>query len=83
MPKSKGRNTGSKKRPYVPPPPPKKKPKQSPKWFGFAVVGVMLLGILIIVLNYMNVFGGGYNPTFLFIGLGVVFAGFMMATQLR
>ena len=85
MPKSKGRNTKSKKRPYVPPPPPKKEPKrrESPKWYGVIVVGMMILGVIMIVLNYMNLMFGPYNPIWLFAGFGVIGLGFVLATRLR
>lgn len=84
MPKSKGRDTKSKKRPYVPkPPPPKKQPKQSPKWYGRLVIGVMLAGVLSIVLNYMGIMPGSPSPIWMWGGLGMVCVGFLMATRLR
>lgn len=84
MPKSKGRDTKSKKRPYVPKPPPKKKaPKTSPKWFGRLVLGCMLLGIAAIVANYMNIMPGGFSPVWLWGGLALVGTGFLLATRLR
>lgn len=84
MPKSKGRNTKPKKRPYVPrPPAPKKRPEKSPKWYGRMVVGTMLFGVLLIVLNYVGILPGNTHPLWLWGGLGLVGVGFIMATRLR
>ena len=47
MPKSK-----SKRRRYQPPP--RKKPKPSPRWYGALILFVMLLGVAVIVLNYLG-----------------------------
>ncbi|MEW6059650.1 MAG: cell division protein CrgA, partial [Actinomycetota bacterium] len=52
MPRSKQRQR-TKRRPYVAPPP-KRKPKKSPPWFGWLTLGVMALGVLLIVGNYMR-----------------------------
>ena len=84
MPKSKGRDTKPKKRAYVPKPPPKKKaPKTSPKWYGRLVLGCMLGGITMVVINYMNIMPGGFSPAWLWGGLGLIGIGFLMATRLR
>lgn len=85
MPRSKGRSSKDKRRPYVPPAPPKKGPKrkESPKWYGFLVVGLMILGIIVIVLNYMNLMFGPYSPLWLFGGFGMIGVGFLLATRLR
>ena len=52
MPKSRQRQKKP-SRSYVAPPT-KPKPKPSPRWYGFLVLGLILLGVLIIVLNYAN-----------------------------
>ena len=51
MPRSKG-----KRRRYQAPP--KKKHKPSPKWFGWTILLVMGVGVLMIVLNYLGVMPG-------------------------
>ena len=86
MPKSKGRAKKKKARSYVPRPAPKKKPKkESPRWYGRMVIGIFVLGVLIIVLNYAGVlpFSDGYDPLFVWVGLGVIAAGMMAMTGLR
>jgi hypothetical protein len=85
MPKSK-----SKRRRYQAPP--RKKPKPSPRWYGVLVLFVMLLGVAIIVLNYMKILpftGTGIFSNLdtktwpLFTGLGMIALGFLLATQWR
>lgn len=79
MPKSRSRQK-EKRRPYVPAPQ-KKKRKPSPRWFGWLVLGVMALGVILIVGNYMR--GENAQQLFLWLGLGLIAAGFGLATQLR
>ncbi len=78
MPKSK-----SKRRRYQPPPKPK--PKPSPKWFGVAILAFLLVGVAIIVANYLGVIPGtdGTENLYLWIGLGLIAVGFGAATQWR
>jgi hypothetical protein len=81
MPKSRSRQKrGS--RPYAAPPP-KKRPKASPRWYGYFVIGLILLGVALIVLNYMDFIPGGTQQHWLWIGLGVIAGGFAAATQWR
>ena len=79
MPKSRSRQkkTG---RPYAPPPP-KRKPRKSPPWYGYLVVGLIAVGVLVIVWNYMR--GDSANNLWLWSGLGLIAAGFAAATQWR
>ncbi|HEX7464744.1 MAG TPA: cell division protein CrgA [Actinomycetota bacterium] len=81
MPKSRQRQR-SKRRSYVAPPP-KRKPKDSPPWFGWLILGVMGLGVLTIVFNYMNLVPGGTNQGYLWGGLALIAVGFGLATRLR
>ncbi|HLA91950.1 MAG TPA: cell division protein CrgA [Actinomycetota bacterium] len=81
MPKSRQRQKRS-NRPYAAPPT-KAKPKASPRWYGFLVLGLILAGVLVIVLNYMGAVPGGTQQHWLWIGLGVIAAGFVAATQWR
>jgi hypothetical protein len=79
MPKSKSRQKRT-SRPYVAPPP-KKRPKASPRWYGYLVIGLILLGVGVIVWNYMR--GDSAQNLFLWVGLGIIAAGFGAATRWR
>ena len=64
--------------------PTKAKPKPSPRWYGFLVLGLILLGVLIIVLNYADfLLPGGTQQHWLWIGLGTIGLGFIAATRWR
>ena len=79
MPRSK-----SKRRRYQAPP--KKKPKPSPKWFGWTILGIMGVGVVMIVLNYLGLLPGEHgtaNNLYLFLGLGLIAIGFLMSTVWR
>ena len=79
MPKSK-----SKRSRYQPPP--RKKSKTSPRWYGVLILGLMFLGVMVIVLNYLKLmlFTGGQTANWpLFAGLGLIAMGFLLATQWR
>jgi Cell division protein CrgA len=81
MPKSRQRQKRT-SRPYAAPPP-KKRPKASPRWYGFFVIGLILLGVALIVLNYMDFIPGGTQQHWLWIGLGIIGAGLAAATRWR
>jgi hypothetical protein len=79
MPRSK-----SKRRRYQAPP--KKKPKPSPKWFGWTILSIMGVGVVMIVLNYLGLLPGEHgtaNNLYLFLGLGFIAIGFLMSTAWR
>lgn len=79
MPKSRSRQRRS-SRPYAPPPT-KKRPKASPRWYGYMVIGLIVLGVGVIVWNYMR--GDSAQNLYLWVGLGIIAAGFGAATQWR
>ncbi|HEY7755681.1 MAG TPA: cell division protein CrgA [Actinomycetota bacterium] len=81
MPKSRQRQKKG-ARPYAAPPP-KKRPKASPAWYGYLVLGLILLGVAVIVLNYMDFIPGGTQQHWLWIGLGIIAVGFAAATRWR
>jgi len=66
---------------YTPPIP--KAVRHSPRWFGATVLALMVLGVLMILLNYLSVLPGGVSVWYLIGGLAVVFVGFLMATRYR
>ncbi|TMK96146.1 MAG: cell division protein CrgA [Actinobacteria bacterium] len=79
MPRSK-----SKRRRYQSPP--KKKPKPSPTWVGVLILLLMFSGVIVIVLNYLGLVPGTHSQAtnlYLFVGLGLIAAGFVGATQWR
>jgi hypothetical protein len=65
--------------------PPKKKPKPSPTWFGATVLTILGLGVLTIILNYLNLIPWEDQATNLYLwsGLGMIALGFGLATQWR
>jgi hypothetical protein len=75
MPKSKGRRRPS--RVDVPPPIPESA-RVSPPWYAAVMFGLMGVGVLLIILNYIGIVPGGQQSMWLYIGLGAIGAGFMM-----
>jgi hypothetical protein len=67
---------------YTPPTP--KSKKVSPKWVPIVMFGCLALGVLIILANYVGLMpGGDASNWYLLIGLGLITAGFLTATQYR
>ncbi len=64
---------------YTPPIP--KNTKTSPRWMGWLIIGLFVLGVLIIILNYANALPGGVDNWWLVGAIGSVFAGLMVATK--
>ncbi|MGZ4108860.1 MAG: cell division protein CrgA [Actinomycetota bacterium] len=81
MPESRGRQKQrASRRPYVPAAPVKKR-RSSPRWYGYVTLGFMIVGVVLIVWNYMR--GDNADPKLLFVGLGLIAVGFGLATQWR
>jgi hypothetical protein len=56
----------------------------SPKWVPILMFTFFILGVLVIVLNYLGVLlPGATNNWYLVVGLGCILAGLMVATQYR
>jgi hypothetical protein len=55
----------------------------SPKWYGWLIVALLGVGMLIIVLNYLAVLPGSVSSWYLISGLAVMFAGFYLATRYK
>jgi predicted acyltransferase len=89
MPKSRSRNRAAEKRRYQLEPS-KKAPrkKASPRWYAPVVLGLMGIGVLIIVLNYiwpsvLPFTNDVTSPVALLIGLGMIGVGFLGTTRIR
>ena len=74
MPESHQRQKKSAKR-YQLEPQKKARERSSPRWFGPLVLGVMALGVGVIVWNYLR--GDTASNGVLFIGMGLIAAGFL------
>jgi hypothetical protein len=66
---------------YTPPVP--KDVKVSPRWVPALMATFLLLGALTILLNYVNVLPGSVTNWYLLVGLALITAGFVTATQWR
>ena len=66
---------------YTPPIP--REFKESPKIVPFLMFGLLALGMLVIIVNYMDVLPGGANNWYLLGGLVSITAGFIVATRYR
>jgi hypothetical protein len=75
MPKSKGRKKPTKQR-YGLHPQRKKRSKPSPRWFAPVMVSLMVVGIAVIVWNFFRGSGQGFDPGVMWLGLGLIAAGF-------
>jgi hypothetical protein len=71
MPKSRGKRVRRQ-------PPPKAKPKSSPPWVGALFFTLLAAGLITIIAHYL---GGATEPFQLWIGLGLISASFIVATQ--
>jgi hypothetical protein len=76
MPKSKGRRK-PRQRPQPAKPEPKKH-KESPIWYVARMFGVMAIGALLVILNYIGIVPGGTKSIYLYSGLGLIAVGFLM-----
>ncbi len=83
--KQKAKKTGA------PPPKPsrytapaEKAKKSSPMWVPATMFTCLILGILVIVGNYLQLLPGGEaQNSYLFVGLGLMIGGFVLSTQYR
>jgi len=66
---------------YTPPIP--RTEKVSPKWVPILMFGLLILGMLTIVLNYLELLPGGADNWYLLAGLGLITGGFITSTRYR
>lgn len=64
---------------YTPPTP--RTVRRSPKWYGPAILSMLIVGMLTILLNYLTVLPGSVSSWYLIAGLVVIFTGFVGATR--
>ncbi|MCB0978407.1 MAG: cell division protein CrgA [Acidimicrobiales bacterium] len=64
-------------------PPSHKVDMPSPWWVPALMFGLLILGSLLIIVNYMGVIGGEASNVWLIVGLGLILAGIIAATQYR
>lgn len=83
MPVSKGRKKAKRRPPPPPKPDPIKEKGPSPTWYIVTMFGLMGVGMLIILANYIDVLPGGTNNTYLLVGLAGIAAGFAMTLNFR
>jgi len=55
----------------------------SPRWYGWLIVALLAIGMLVIVLNYLSVLPGSVSSWYLVSGLLVMFSGFYLATRYK
>ena len=53
----------------------------SPRWYTILMSSLMTLGVLLIVLNYLTLLPGSVSRWYLWSGLGLIGAGFLMTTN--
>jgi cell division protein CrgA len=68
----------SKRSRYTPPAP--KKAPPSPLWMGVAITTCLVVGLIVVVTNYLGVLPGDAENRYLIVGLVLISVGFMMAT---
>jgi len=86
MPKSRSRSKSSSKRYQLEPDRKDRRRKSSPRWYPPLVLGLMAVGVVIIVLNYMAILpftGHQTQPIALLIGLAMIGVGFIGTTRIR
>ena len=55
----------------------------SPRWYTVLMSTLMIVGVLLIVLNYLTLLPGSVSRWYLWGGLGLIGAGFIMTTNYK
>ena len=66
---------------YTPPIP--RDQKVSPPWVAALLFTLLGLGLVVILTNYLGLLPGGAKNAYLLVGLGLITAGFIVATRYR
>ena len=53
----------------------------SPRWYTILMSSLMIIGVLLIVLNHLTLLPGSVSRWYLWSGLGLIGAGFLMTTN--
>ena len=53
----------------------------SPRWYIILMSSLMIVGVLLIVLNYLTLLPGSVSKWYLWSGLGLIGVGFLMTTN--
>ncbi len=70
------------KRSRYTPPPPKKAPPSS-LWVPVVMATMMLVGLVVVLANYLGVLPGDQQNSYLLLGLLLITGGFVLATTYR
>ncbi|MBV8463953.1 MAG: cell division protein CrgA, partial [Acidimicrobiales bacterium] len=62
-------------------PPVPKNVKTSPRWMGFVIIAMFLLGALVVILDYAGLLPGGVNNIWLIAAIAAIFVGLLLATR--
>ena len=52
----------------------------SPRWVPVLILTFLIVGVIVIICNYLGVLPGGASNWYLLVGLGLIVAGFVTAT---
>ena len=63
------------------PPPKPSAAKSSPHWVGALFFTLLIVGVIVIIANYVNLFPDGAQNSRLWYGLGLISSSFMVATR--
>ncbi|SHE54300.1 Uncharacterised protein family (UPF0233) [Ferrithrix thermotolerans DSM 19514] len=66
---------------YTPPKP--KSARKSPRWYLWLIFAPLLLGALLIVVNFLSILPGGESTWYLLAGMALMGLGFAFATKYR
>ena len=74
-------NPKAKRSRYTPPTP--QKAPASKLWVPVTMFTMMLTGVVVVILNYLELLFGEASNNFLFVGLALITGGFILSTRLR